>query len=118
MKGHLDIKRSPMAGAVQSRKAYDGKTINPVQPRVIEATPARKAVKIAPGINKGTDGQPDGAKRVINNEAKPAGRDAAIGKSTFKAPRNESRGSVTDCGYTPISMGEGAKGNGRGNGKR
>ena len=117
MKGHLDIKRSPMAGAVQSKKAFDGATIAPHQPRVMEAKPAAKRVKIAPGINKGATG-PDGGKRIIQNEAKPAGRDAAIGKSTFRAPRNESRGDVTDAGYTRLTMDMGAKGNGRGNGKR
>ena len=116
MKGQLDIKRAPLK--VQGKANFDGATGAPHQPRVMEAKPRGKNVSIAPGINKGLDGKADGAKRILNNEAKPAGRSAAIGKSTFRAPRNESRGSVTDCGYTPISMGEGAKGNGRGNGNR
>ena len=115
MKGHLDIKRAPLK--VQGKANYDGATVNPKEPAIQAPPPRGKSVPIAPAINKGATG-PDGGKRIIQNEAKPAGRDAAIGKSTFRAPRNESRGSVTDCGYTPISMSEGAKGNGRGNGNR
>jgi hypothetical protein len=116
MKGQLNIKRSPLK--VQNDKSFSGSNVNPSRPNVVEASPARKAVKIAPGINEGTSGKPDGAKRIIQNEAKPAGRNAAIGKSTFRAPRNDSVGGPTESGYTKISMGAGSKGNGRGNGNR
>lgn len=117
MKGHLDIKRSPMAAKVQSNKAFDGNTVNPGQPHVKHPTPHAKTVSIAPAINKGLGG-PDGGKRIIQDEGKPAGRDAAIGKSTYRAPRNDSVGDPTTAGYTRINMDMGAKGNGRGNGKR
>ncbi len=116
MKGQMNIKRAPLK--VQGNKNFDGATTAPHQPRVKEINPRGKSVPIAPKINEGTAGKMAGDKRIINTEGRPAGRNAAIGKSTFRAPRNESRGSVTDCGYTPISMGEGAKGNGRGNGNR
>lgn len=116
MKGQMSVKTAPLK--VQGKKNYDGATVQPHRPRQVEASPARKAVKIAPAINEGTGGKPAGDRRIINTEASPAGRDAAIGKSTFRAPRNDSRGDVTDAGYTRISMGEGNKGNGRGNGNR
>ena len=116
MKGHLDIKRSSIVGQTQSKAGYGGDFINKGNPRISVPPPHAKKVSIAPKINEGTGGQADGAKRVINGEAKPAGRNAASGKSTFRAPRNDSAGSVTDRGYTPISMSEGAKGNGKGNG--
>jgi len=88
--------------ATQTDKAYTGNDASPAQPHVMEASPSRKAVKMAPKINAGTGGQPDGAKRVINTEGKPAGRDAAIGKSTYRAPRSSGGGSVTDLGYTKL----------------
>lgn len=118
MKGQINVKKTPISKAVQNNTAYEGKYVNPVQPHVMEAKPRGKSVPIAPGINKGTGSNPSGEKRVINTEGQPAGRNAASGKSTFRAPRNESRGSVTDCGYTPIGMSMGGKGNGRGNGNR
>jgi len=117
MKGHLDIKRTNITGQTQSKSAYRGDKVNPNNPTITIPTPHAKKVSIAPGINKGATG-PDGGKRIIQNEAKPAGRDAAIGKSTFKAPRSSGGGSVTDTGYTRLTMDMGAKGNGRGNGKR
>ena len=117
MKGHLDIKRTNIVGKTQSKDAYNGATVSPQQPHLKQLpTPHAKKVSIAPKINEGTGGQADGAKRIINGEAKPAGRNAASGKSTFRAPRSEGMGSVTDAGYTRLDMGQGAKGNGKGNG--
>lgn len=116
MKGSMQIKTAPLKA--QGQKNFDGASVNPHRPRQVEASPAKKAVKIAPGINEGTGGKAHGEKRIIRNEAKPAGRDAAIGKSTFRAPRNDSTGGPTENGYTRISMSEGSKGNGRGNGSR
>ena len=112
MKGQMSVKTAPLK--VQSKAAYSGAMTNKVIEPTIKVPPPRgKSVAIAPALNADA-----GGKRVLVNEGKPAGRNAASAKSTFRAPRNESRGSVTDCGYTPIGMGAGAKGNGRGNGNR
>ena len=101
MKGQMKIKSAPLK--VQGKKNFDGATVAPHQPRVMEGQPRGKSVPMAPKINAGTGGHPDGAKRVIQNEGKPAGRNAAIGKSTFRAPRKDGGGSVTDNGYTKVS---------------
>ena len=86
----------------RSDTAYAGDYVNKGNPRVKEANPAREAVKMAPKINEGTGGQPDGAKRVINTEGKPAGKTAYMRKSTFNAPRSSGGGSATDLGYTKL----------------
>jgi len=112
MKGQMNVKTAPLK--VQGNKNFDGATAAPHQPRVKEMDPRSKGVPMAPKINEGTGGKPDGAKRIINTEDKPAGRNAAIGKSTFRAPRNDSRGSATECGYTPLPMGN-TKTTGNGN---
>lgn len=116
MKGQMNIKTAPLK--VQAAKNFHGSTVNPKQPSVSELSPRGKSVPIAPKINEGTGGKPAGDKRIINTEDKPAGRDAAIGKSTFRAPRKDVGNDPTANGYTRIGMDMGAKGNGRGNGNR
>jgi hypothetical protein len=54
-----------------------------------EGKPQKHGVPMAPKINEGAIG-PDGQKRIIQSEGRPAGRDAAVGKSTFRAPRKDS----------------------------
>jgi len=73
-------------------------TANPQPPSLQEAKPRAKGVPMAPKINAGTDGKADGAKRIINTEAKPAGRNST--SSTFRAPRSEGSGSDLERGYT------------------
>lgn len=88
-------------------------TVNKPSPLLKESATRGKSVPIAPGVNAGTGGKPAGDKRIINTETHPSKT-----SSTFTAPRKDYSGSVTDMGYTCISMSEGAKGNGKGNGKR
>lgn len=73
-------------------------TANPQPPMLAEAKPRGKSVPMAPKINAGTGGSPDGAKRIINTEAHPAGRNSS--SSTFRAPRVEGSGSDLERGYT------------------
>ena len=71
---------------------------NPNPPNVAEAKPASKGVKMAPKINEGTGGQPDGAKRIIQNEASPSKT-----SSTYRAPRSNSGGSDPyETGYSKL----------------
>lgn len=108
------VKNQPFEPA-SARKGNDSKATkvdstkwksnaNPNPPNVGEAKNTKPKVHMTPKINEGTGGQPDGAKRVINTENKTAGRNAAVGKSTYKAPRNDSIGSPVDSGYTRIKM--------------
>lgn len=77
-------------------------TANPQPPLLAEAKPRGKSVPMAPKINEGTGGKADGAKRIINTEAKPAGRDSASHKSTFKAPLKDNGSNPSDLGYTKL----------------
>ena len=70
---------------------------NPNPPNAAEAKNTKPKPHMAPKINAGTGGQSDGAKRVINSEAKPSNK-----KNTFRAPRSSGGGSVTDLGYTKL----------------
>lgn len=76
-------------------------TVNPTPPVLKEGTERAKNVPMAPKINEGATGK-TGGRRIINSEGSPAGRNAASAKSTFRAPRSESGGSVTDIGYTKL----------------
>jgi hypothetical protein len=89
--------KSPPApgGMVQGNKWKSRVNQNP--PNVAEAKNTAPKVHMAPKINAGTDGQKDGAKRVINSEASPSNK-----KNTFRAPRGSGGGSVTDLGYTRL----------------
>lgn len=75
---------------------------NPNPPNNAEAKNTAPKVHMTPKINEGTGGQPDGAKRIINTEGHPQGRNSAIGKSTYKAPRSDAGSSPTDLGYTKL----------------
>ena len=75
-------------------------TTNPIAPIVTEASPRGKSVPMAPKINAGTGSQADGAKRVIQGEAKPAGRNSS--SSTFSAPRKDGGTTPAECGYTKL----------------
>lgn len=67
-------------------------------PNVGEAKNTKPAVHMAPKINAGTGGSPDGAKRVINTEAHPKNT-----MSTFKAPRSSGGSSnPIESGYTKL----------------
>jgi hypothetical protein len=73
-------------------------TTNPEMPTLNMAPKGKvKGVPMATKINAGTGGSADGAKRIINTEAKPNNK-----KNTFRAPRSSGGGSVTDLGYTKL----------------
>jgi hypothetical protein len=74
--------------------------VNAEPPNQMEAKPRGKSVPMAPKINEGTNGQADGAKRVISTEAKPAGRNST--QSTYRAPRGSESSNPVECGYTKL----------------
>lgn len=85
-------------GAKVDSAAWKSKA-NPNPPNVAEGkNHYAKGVPMAPKINEGTDGQPDGAKRVINTEVKARGRDST--RSTYTAPRKGDSHDPMECGYT------------------
>ena len=100
MKGQINIKTAPLK--VQGAKNFNGSTTAPHEPMVKEANPRWKSVPMAPKINQGTGGKMAGDKRIINTEDKPAGRNAAVGKSTFRAPRKEGGNNPNETGYTKV----------------
>lgn len=73
---------------------------NPNPPNQGEAKNTAPKVHMTPKINEGTGGQADGAKRVINGEAKPAGRNST--SSTYTAPRSEGSKDPMERGYTKL----------------
>lgn len=73
-------------------------TANPEAPSLKEASPRAKGVPMAPKVNEGTDGKASGAKRIIQTEIKPAGRNST--SSTFTAPRSGESHDPLQCGYT------------------
>lgn len=70
-------------------------TVNPQPPLLIDAKPRGKSVPMAPKIN--AEGN---AKRVIDAEASPAGRNSS--SSTFNAPRKDNGSNPVELGYTKL----------------
>lgn len=95
MKGQMNVKKSALG--VQTKTAFNGDTVNKGNPRVMEASPRGKSVPMAPKINAGTGGQADGAKRVIQSEAKPGKT-----SSTYRAPRSGGSSNPVETGYTKL----------------
>lgn len=81
-----------MKNAVMDRGSLKKSAVNRTPPNVKEASPAGKAVKMAPKINAEA-----GGKRVILTEASPNKR-----TSTFRAPRSNGGGSLAEMGYTKL----------------
>lgn len=96
---HGDNKQNERGSGVTNHPLKKS-TVNPVQPNVAEGKAhAASAPKIAPQATEKKGGS-EGRHTVIQTEKKPAGRDAAIGKSTFQAPRKDGGNDPLERGFT------------------